>query len=287
MEAKASPKFLIVLSHFQAAALLEARQHRQTTALTSLDLGLTATEVSLTPDRVILPDDVLAWNEIEEIERHQTACFLIVDNHARMIRGFSELTGRAYGLMPTISAPTMLISGLPMHRIKDTDPHQDTLAKIKAAAPLTGHILDTCTGLGYTAIEAARTAEQVITIELDPTALEMARFNPWSRSLFDNPKITQISGDAFDEIQKIEDGAFSCIMHDPPTLSLAGDLYAGEFYEECFRVLRRSGKMFHYIGDPDSKSGARTTRGVVKRLQEAGFTRVVPKPQAFGVVGFK
>jgi len=115
----------------------------------------------------------------------------------------------------------------------------------------------------------------------------MARFNPWSRALFDNPKIEQVLGDAFDEVQRFEDSVFSCLIHDPPMLSLAGDLYSGEFYTECYRVLRRNGKMFHYVGDPDSKSGARTTKGVVRRLQEAGFTRVTPKPQAFGVVALK
>jgi predicted methyltransferase len=277
---------MIVLSHYQASALLDARRAGRVTASTSLDLGLTTTEVTLTPDRLILPDAVLAWNEIEEIVQHDTACFIVDNNHAQMIRGFSELTGRAYGLMPTESAPTMLISGLPMHRIKGTDPHKDTLAKIKAIAPITGRVLDTCTGLGYTAIEAAKTAEHVITIELDPTAQEMARFNPWSRSLFDNPKIEQIIGDAFEVVPSFEDGAFSCILHDPPMLSLAGELYSTEFYRECRRVLRRGGKMLHYIGDPDSKSGARTTKGVVRRLQEAGFTRVVPKPQAFGVAAY-
>ncbi len=277
----------IVLSHYQGTALLEAHRAQQSTALTSLDLGLTTTTVTLTPDRLILPDQVLAWSEIETIAQHETACFVIEDNRARQIRGFSELTGRAYGLMPTRSAPTMLISGLPMHRIKDTDPYQDTLAKIKAIAPLGGQVLDTCTGLGYTAIEAAKTAERVITIELDPTAQEMARVNPWSRSLFDNPQIDQIIGDAFDEIQNFADGAFSCIIHDPPMLSLAGDLYSGDFYTECYRVLLRSGKLFHYIGDPNSKSGARTTKGVVRRLLEAGFARVASRPQAFGVVAFK
>ena len=255
--------------------------------VTTLDLGLTTTEVTLTPDRLILRDAVLAWNEIEEIARHATACFAVENNHAAPIRGFSDLTGRVYGLMPTEAAPTMLISGLPMHRIKGTDPHKDTLTKIKAIAPITGRVLDTCTGLGYTAIEAANTAEHVITIELDPTAQEMARANPWSRSLFDNPKITQLIGDTLDEIQNFADGIFSCIIHDPPMLSLAGDLYSGEFYRDCWRVLRRNGKLFHYIGDPDSKSGARTTKGVMRRLQEAGFTRVVPKPQAFGVAAYK
>ena len=278
---------MIVLSHFQAGDLLAVHQAGHTITRISLDLGLTMTAVTLTPDQLILPDAVLAWNEIEDIAQHEAACFAVENNHTRMIRGFSELTGRAYGLMPTASAPTMLISGLPMHRIKNTDPYQDTLAKIKTIAPIHGRVLDTCTGLGYTAIEAAKTAEQVITIELDPTAQEMARLNPWSRSLFDNPKITSIIGDAFDEIQTFTDGSFACLIHDPPMLSLAGDLYSGEFYAECYRVLRRSGKMFHYIGDPDSKSGARTTKGVARRLQEAGFTRIVPKPQAFGVVALK
>ena len=69
--------------------------------------------------------------------------------------------------------------------------------------------------------------------------------------------------------------------------SLAGELYSGEFYAECQRVLGRSGKLFHYIGDPGSKSGARTTKGVVRRLQEAKFARVVAKPQAFGVAAYK
>ena len=276
-----------ILSHYQANTLFEAHRGGRATIAVSLDLGLTTTEVILTPDRLILPDAVLAWNEIEAIMRHAAACFVVENNHVEMIRGYSDLTGRVYGLMPTEAAPTMLISGLPMHRIKGTDPHQDTLAKIKAIAPITGRVLDTCTGLGYTAIEAAKTAEHVITIELDPTAQEMARYNPWSRSLFDNPKIEQLIGDAFEMVPSFEDGVFSCILHDPPLLSLAGELYSGEFYRDCWRVLRRNGKLFHYIGDPDSKSGARTTKGVVRRLQEAGFTRVVPKPQAFGVAAFK
>ncbi len=278
---------MIVLSHYQARELLTAHRADQPATTISLDLGLTVTEVVLQSDRVIFPEAVLAWPEVEEIARHDTACFCVEDNRARMIRGFSELTGRAYGLMPTISAPTMLISGLPMHRIKDTNPHADTLAKIKAIAPLTGRILDTCTGLGYTAIEAAKTAEHVLTIELDPTAQEIARLNPWSQALFDHSRITHLLGDVFDEIQRLADGSFSCIIHDPPMLSLAGDLYSGEFYAECCRILRPTGKMFHYIGDPDSKSGARTTKGVVRRLQEAGFRRIAPRPQAFGVAAYK
>jgi predicted methyltransferase len=70
-------------------------------------------------------------------------------------------------------------------------------------------------------------------------------------------------------------------------MTIAGDLYSAAFYRELYRVLRRGGRMFHYIGDPDSPSGKRTTGGVIRRLQDAGFSRVVRRPEAFGVVAYK
>jgi predicted methyltransferase len=174
-----------------------------------------------------------------------------------------------------------------MHRIKGIDPHRDTLLKIRTIAPMTGCVLDTCTGLGYTAIEAARTAEAVTTVELDPTVLEVAGLNPWSRELFDHPKIRQVVGDSFDEIQEFEDAAFSRVLHDPPMFPLAGELYSAEFYRHLYRILRHKGRLFHYIGDLESRSGRNMARGVVRRLQEAGFRRVVRRPRAFGLVAYK
>jgi predicted methyltransferase len=279
---------MIVLSHFQARQLLEAHKNNQADVRLSLDLNLTESEVRLQPESVLFPGgENLSWGIIEEISENEVACYSVDGNAARPIKGFSEFSGRVYGLMPTESAPTMLISGIPMHRIKDTNPHEDTLNKIKAVAPIKGDVLDTTTGLGYTAIEAVKTARRVVTIEIDPTAQEIARQNPWSRALFDNPKIEQIIGDAFDEIGEFEAESFSTILHDPPMFSLAGDLYSREFYEQAFRVLKPNGRMFHYIGDPQSKSGARTTAGVIRRLQEAGFKRVTRAPRAFGVVAHK
>jgi predicted methyltransferase len=279
---------MVVLSHFQARQLLEARKNNQSILMLSPDLNLTESEVALQPESVLFPGgENLSWGSIEEISENEVACYSVEGNVARPIKGFSEFSGRVYGLMPTASAPTMLVSGIPMHRIKDTDPHQDTLNKIRAVAPIKGDVLDTTTGLGYTAIEAAKTARRVVTIEIDPTAQEIARQNPWSQALFDNPKITQVIGDAFDKIGEFEPESFSTIIHDPPMFSLAGDLYSLEFYRQAFRVLKNSGKMFHYIGDPQSKSGARTTAGVIRRLQEAGFKRVTRAPRAFGVVAHK
>lgn len=181
----------------------------------------------------------------------------------------------------------MLIAGFVMHRIKDIDPMQDTRGKIAAISPIVGRVLDTATGLGYTAIEASKTADEVITIELDPGVQEIAHLNPWSQALFHNPKIHQLMGDAYEVVQTFEDERFSRIIHDPPTFSLAGELYSGALYQQLFRVLKRGGRLFHYIGDPKSKASGGITKGALRRLQEAGFSRVVRRPEAYGVVAYK
>jgi predicted methyltransferase len=279
---------MIVLSHFQVAPLLKAKQAGQPMALISPDLGLTQVEATLEASSAVFPGgERLSWEAAAKITDSPNNCFALENDRIRAIQAFSEHTSRAHSLMPTAGAPTLLIAGFPMHRIKGTDPHRDTLSKIKAVAPVVGQVLDTTTGLGYTAIEAGKTADHVTTIELDPTTLEIARQNPWSQALFGNPKITQIAGDSFDEVANFPDNYFSRILHDPPTFALAGDLYSGEFYRQLYRVLKRNGRLFHYIGDLESKSGSNTARGVVRRLGEAGFTRIIRRQEAFGVVAYK
>src|SRR5216684_826610 len=278
----------IVLSYIQAEPLLKAKQRGQTSIELSPDLGLTTVTVMLTPEGITFPNgELLDWQSIEKIGKSEVNCFILEDNTIRPIQVFSEYTNRVCSLMPTKGAPSMLIAGFVMHRIKDVDPMQDTLRKIAAISPIVGRVLDTATGLGYTAIEAAKTADEVVTIELDPGAQQIARLNPWSQALFHTPKIRQIMGDAYEVVQAFEDGSFSRIIHDPPTFSLAGELYSGVFYQQLFRVLKRGGRLYHYIGDPNSKASGGVTKGALKRLKEAGFTRVVRKPEAYGVVAYK
>ena len=278
----------IILSYIQVEPLLKARQQGQTSNELSPDLGLSTVTVALTPDGITFPNgERLDWHSIEKISQSEVNCFILEDNSIRPIQVFSEYTNRVCSLMPTRGAPSMLIAGFVMHRIKDIDPMQDTLRKIAAISPIVGRVLDTATGLGYTAIEAAKTADEVVTIELDPGVQEIARLNPWSQALFHNPKVHQIIGDAYEVVQTLEDGSFSRIIHDPPTFSLAGELYSGAFYQQLFRILKRGGRLYHYIGDPNSKASGGITKGALKRLQEAGFTRVVRKPEAYGVVAYK
>jgi predicted methyltransferase len=237
---------------------------------------------------VTFPGSVqLDWQQIAKIKKEISSCFRVEDDALSPIRVFSEYTNRMCSLFPTRRTPTMLIAGFTMHRIVNIDPLQDTLKKVATIAPLVGRVLDTATGLGYTAIEAAKSAEQVITIELDPGAQEIAHQNPWSRNLFDNPRIKQVMGDTYEVVPTFADEAFDRIIHDPPVFSLAGELYSKAFYQQLHRVLKRGGRLFHYIGDLNSKSSGTVTRGALKRLQEAGFSRVVRRPEAYGVVAYK
>ncbi len=275
----------IVLSHIQAGALLDGRERSQSSLLTTLDLGLSRVEVELTADGVAFNGTLLLdWDAVRTIIHQSPMCFLVEDGEVFKIHRFSEELSRPYSLMATAGWPTLVNAGFTMHRIVGIDPGQDTLEKIRALGTPRGRVLDTTTGLGYTAIAAVRQANEVITVELDPLVLEIARLNPWSRELFENPRISQRVGDSADLIEEFPDRHFTQIIHDPPTLSLAGGLYGGAFYRQLFRVLRPGGTLFHYVGNPASRQGGMVAKGVSRRLHEAGFAKVTSRPRAFGVV---
>jgi predicted methyltransferase len=277
-----------VFSHIQAKILLQSREDGLEQVQISTDLGLTTELILLEDDGIQMSHGRnLKWALVEEIASSTNNCFEIINGLLDKIIAYSEFTERFYSLYPTMGAPTMLISGIPMHRIKNTDPYNDTQEKIKALKPVSGQVLDTATGLGYTAIQAARTAENVVTIEYDPVALEIAQRNPWSQDLFDNPTISQRIGDSYNLVKEFTDKRFSCILHDPPAFNLAGQLYASEFYVQLLRILKPKGRLFHYIGNPESKSGRSITRGVRERLRNAGFSRIIDRPSAFGLLAIK
>lgn len=275
----------IILSHFQAELLKD--HDKANTIQFSPNLGVSTTEIYRDGGLWILPDGSRLPQEIiNTIADDKNSCFLFNNHTITKIEAYSSFTDRYYSLYPTKNAPTLLISGIPMHRIKDTTPLADTKQKIKALKKPYGRILDTTTGLGYTAIQAARTADSVITIEFDPAVHEICRSNPWSSDLFTNPVIHPIIGDSADLVAGFEDGIFDVIIHDPPTFSLAGHLYSREMYRQLYRILKPGGRLFHYIGNPQSQYGATTGSGVVLRLRAQGF-RVTPKERAFGVLAVK
>ena len=282
------PLSFAVLSALHAQGLLQARSGGLKKAMASLDLGISRQEVHIELDGISLGTGLLIdWEQLQVIVDSENGCFKVLNNTIEEIRVYSESTRRTFSLFPTADAPALFISGFTMHRLKDISPRRAAREMIRAAAPIRGRVLDTATGLGYTAIVAARSAAAVISIELDPGSLAMARANPWSQELFKHPGISLIAGDSSEEIVKFADEYFSVIIHDPPNLSLAGDLYGEAFYKQAWRVLAGNGRMFHYLGDPKSALGGRVTKGVVKRLQAAGFRRIIPKPFVHGVLACK
>ena len=275
----------MILSHFQTRQL--TKQSNPSQISFSTDLGLSTTDIERIDHGWLLPQgQIITDQQVDQITQDENSCYQLSDGEIFKIEQFSELTQRYYSLMPTKQAPTMLISGIPMHRIKDTTPMDDTREKIKALRKPYGLILDTTTGLGYTAIQASQTAQNVITIEFDPAVLQICRLNPWSQALYDNKIIHQIIGDSFDVAKIFNDSSFDAIIHDPPMFNLAGHLYSQDIYYAFYRILKPNGHIFHYIGNPDSRTGAIVGRGVVERLKQAGFS-IMPKPKAFGVLARK
>jgi predicted methyltransferase len=294
---------VILLSFTQAAEMLEQFQ-RGNQARTSLDLGKTETTVTLRDGQARLSDEAqVSLDDLRIIANCDDVVFTVREGAAEKLVRFSEATGLMYKLRPIrpcLSAtiprlsgsgppraksdgdwpatdywPALEISGILMHRIKGTTPKRDAEAKLRVVAPVRGAALETCMGLGYTAILAAATADSVTVIEKDENVLEMARLNPYSQPLFQAPKIKLIHGDATEVVPGFADASFDLVNHDPPTLSIAGELYADSFYAHLLRILKPGGKLLHYTGAPGSK-GRRVdlNASVTRRLAKVGFVAV-------------
>ncbi len=199
---------------------------------------------------------------------------------------FSEETGKYYRLRKTNDWPTLEISGIHMHRVGEINPKQDTYNKVGCLNP-EGRVLDTCMGLGYTAIVMARSEKvtEVVTVEKDANVVRIARMNPYSGDLWKNQKIRIVEADIFHEITKL--GEFDHILHDPPRLRLAGELYSLEFYRKMFSAIKPGGRLFHYTGNPGRRRGKDIPKGVKKRLRLAGFRIIRDCPEALGVLAEK
>lgn len=107
----------IVLSHIHIAPLFAARD--AASVAISPDLGLTKIDVQVRLEGVQFPDgQTLSWPSLEAIADSETACFLLENGALTKIQRFSETTGRVCSLMSTRGAPTLLLAGFPMHRIR-------------------------------------------------------------------------------------------------------------------------------------------------------------------------
>ena len=272
-----------ILTSTVAAELLAALEDGQRSVQASLDLGRSTSCVGLRGSGAVVTGVHVGKAALAEVAGEAGKCFEATTAGLQQIRIFSEATGWVRTLVPTADAPTTVVAGFAMHRLRDATPMTDTRAKVRALGTPRGRALDTATGLGYTAIALARTCASVVTVERDPAAIALAWRNPWSAELFDNPKVCRRGGDVAELVHEFDDGEFAVVLHDPPTAQLAGDLFGLAFYRQLRRVLRPGGRLFHYVGDPSSRASGRATAGVLRRLGEAGFVAARRAPRAFGV----
>lgn len=237
----------------------------------SLDLGLTHSDIVQKNDKISFPDGQnILKEDLTKISEKDNVVFFISEGQVFMV---AVSDGNYYKLVPTEGAPTLEIDGIRMHRTKDVTPEVDTATKLDALGKVSGSVLDTCMGLGYTAIEAHRRgATEVITVDLKPSVLKISAMNPWSQDLFKKDGIHPVIANSFTFVDTFPGNYFNSIIHDPPRHNLAGLLYSKTFYQKIFKIMKTPGKLFHYVGEPRARyRGVNLIRGVQNRLREVGF----------------
>ena len=249
---------MMVISAFTAQKILDAAYSNKTkadiTIEVSLDLGLTKGTAKYAASGIILThetskaveSEIITQDDLKKIIKNDKVCFLVKNNSIHKIQLFSAETNTFLKLMPTgeNTAPTIELSGIRMHNIKNQDAITDAKNKV-AAVNVHGKVLDTCFGQGYTAIAAAGKKEvtEVYTHERDANIVEIAKHNPWSAEVFINKKIKLKITDTNKEIKNYKDDEFDAIIHDPPMHKLSPAMYAPEFYSELFLVLKKGGEI--------------------------------------------
>jgi len=268
-----------------ARKILEADQAGERTISISLDLNLSVREWSIREGHLVLGmdgDEILMGLDLLEP-------LLSSDNKVFYFDGkdLKPVEVRAdgyYKLVPTDTVPTLEINGIKMHRSKDIAPLEDARLKTESLIRPGHNVLDTCGGLGYSALFSVKAgAKKVVSTEKSGSVLKIREFNPWTKSgAFDwlsseaFCRIELVHGDITRYICDLDDLSFHTVIHDPPRFSSAtGDLYGKLFYSHLARVLKPGGKLFHYTGSPQRiKNGNRFVANAIKRLEQAGFARV-------------
>ena len=267
---------MIVLSARQAKDVLSALGRGCGEASVSLDLGRSEGSVGIGGGYVKFPDGQrLGTALLQKVE--EGSCYLVRGSRLFRIQLFSPDTRKVYTLVSTEGAPTFSISGIRMHQTKDYSPIEDAAMKVKALKPLDGRrVLDTCMGLGYSAIAALKAgALEVTTVEADGSVIELAKVNPWSSELWSDARVRAIKGDVSETVHDFDKECFDRVIHDPPRVTMAGELYGLEFYRQLHRVLKPGGLLFHYVGRPGGRfRNRRVEKGVVERLRSAGFSGI-------------
>jgi predicted methyltransferase len=223
-----------------------------------------------------------------------------------------------YKLVPTKTVPTLEINGIKMHRSKDIDPFVDAREKTKLVVKSQDHVLDTCSGLGYSAVFALKAgAKSVVSTEKSWPVIQIRCQNPWlmaagngpdstrvglprvglpqvdlfpvGLSPVDSARIDWVHADIIRYIPTLADLSFDSVIHDPPRFTSAtGELYGKQFYTQLFRVMKPVSRLFHYTGSPKKINHQdRFIKNAIKRLEQVGFSKVVFNERLQGIHALK
>jgi len=219
-----------------------------------------------------------------------------------------------YKLVPTDTVPTLEINGIKMHRSKDIDPFVDAREKTKLVVKPGDHVLDTCGGLGYSAVFALKAgAKRVVSTEKSRPVIQIRCQNPWLPAngnhqmestrtdstrvgppqmglpQMDLSRIDWVNADITHYIRDLSDLSFDAVIHDPPRFtSSTGELYGKQFYTQLFRVMKPSSRLFHYTGSPKKINHQdRFIKNAIKRLEQVGFSQVVFNERLQGIHALK
>lgn len=239
--------------------------------LLNLDLNLTPNKyrVYLKEDGIYFPQTKLKvdYDLIKKYSKKEELLYSIKEDGLIPLIFFEN---KSYRILSTIP-PSLEIDGIRMHttNVSNEIKQKIELLKIKRGQK----VLDTCCGFGYTAIEAAKKGAKIITIEIDPFVIKLAKLNPYSQNLFKNKNITLIIADSTKILKNNIEDYFDIIIHDPPKLSpKTGNLYSNELYITFYKLLKPNGTLFHYVGNTGKKyRNKNLLQTISKRLTEIGF----------------
>ena len=240
----------------------------------SLGYGTLRIVVSILEDSIMLGAAEISIDQIKESAKHARRIYTIVGDELVPLSIYEKERLYQLVMFESCRTPTLEISGIHMHRVVVDPLFDDARSKVRILRPRRGSsVLEICTGLGYSTYWLLRRGTNIVaSIEKNESVLRLAEYNPWSRHL---SRVPIILGDASEVVKKYDDMSFDYIFHDPPRYSVAPELYSYEFYKELLRILRPGGVLFHYVGEPRKKRGTNIIGGVLRRLREAGFSRVI------------
>ena len=284
------PKNLPVLTREVAGRILEYVSRGITELYVTLDLGLSKEVVRYVNDSRCIDIRGSCIDVVELGKLKEGFIYVVKGSTSLPVAWYDHKLRRYYKLKPVgfDKAPTLEINGIHMHRCEGIDPWSDSVIKVRQLGKLRGAVvLDTCTGLGYTAsIAMQHGAYLIVTSEIDPNVIEVATYNPWSRGLAGRNIVT-LMVDVTKLLHELPDEVFTHVLHDPPRFSVCGELYSREVYAELYRILKKGGRLFHYTGTPFKHSNVSLLKGIKRRLELVGFHVIKWDEEAQGFVAVK